>query len=221
MVREFGNIQFIIRARVEGLRDFGSSQSPFNAWLLIQGLETLSLRVQRHVDNTLALAQWLEQHPQVEKVNYPGLPSSPHHALAKKYLKNGFGGVLSFEIKGDKRDADADIEVPVDGLHSIQGRLLAKSDGHVPNFAVVNVFIEGEFGRIARVSVDGSFRMNYLPKGTYTVTTQASDNETVSSGQTGVPRELRRYERMTTTVVIGEHDLVLDDLLVVEAKSEP
>jgi O-acetylhomoserine (thiol)-lyase len=101
----FGNIQFIIRARVEGLRDFGPSQSPFNSWLLIQGLETLSLRVQRHVDNTLELAKWLEQHPQVAKVNYPGLESSPYHMLAKKYLKNGFGAVLSFEIKGNKENA--------------------------------------------------------------------------------------------------------------------
>lgn len=101
----FGNIQFIIRARVEGLRDFGPSQSPFNAWLNIQGLETLSLRVQRHVDNALELAKWLEQHPQVAKVSYPGLQSSPYHALAKKYLKNGFGAVLSFEIKGDKQQA--------------------------------------------------------------------------------------------------------------------
>jgi len=101
----FGNIQFIIRARVEGLRDFGPSQSPFNSWLNIQGLETLSLRVQRHVDNTLELAKWLEQHPQVESVSYPGLTSSPHHALAKKYLKNGFGAVLSFQVKGDKANA--------------------------------------------------------------------------------------------------------------------
>jgi O-acetylhomoserine (thiol)-lyase len=99
----FGNIQFIIRARVEGLRDFGPSQSPFNAWLNIQGLETLSLRVQRHVDNALQLAKWLEQHPQVATVNYPGLESSAYHDLAKKYLKNGFGGVLSFEVKGDKK----------------------------------------------------------------------------------------------------------------------
>ena len=98
----FGNIQFIIRARVEGLRDFGPSQSPFNSFLFLQGLETLSLRVQRHVDNALELAKWLETHPQVEKVNYPGLESSPYHALAKKYLRNGFGGVLSFELKGGK-----------------------------------------------------------------------------------------------------------------------
>lgn len=101
----FGNIQFIIRARVEGLRDFGPSQAPFNSWLNIQGLETLSLRVQRHVDNALQLAKWLEQHPQVASVNYPGLESSPYHDLAKKYLKNGFGGVLSFEIKGSKDQA--------------------------------------------------------------------------------------------------------------------
>ncbi len=101
----FGNIQFIIRARVEGLRDFGASQSPFNSFLLIQGLETLSLRVQRHVENTLALAKWLETHPAVAKVNYPGLESSPYHANAKKYLTNGFGAVLSFEIKGSKENA--------------------------------------------------------------------------------------------------------------------
>ncbi|NBP68888.1 MAG: O-acetylhomoserine aminocarboxypropyltransferase/cysteine synthase [Cytophagia bacterium] len=96
------NIAFIIRARVEGLRDFGSAISPFNSFLLIQGLETLSLRVQRTVDNALALAQWLEQHPHVESVNYPGLESSTYHKLAKKYLRNGFGGVLSFTLKGSK-----------------------------------------------------------------------------------------------------------------------
>ncbi len=101
----FGNIQFIIRARVEGLRDYGPAISPFNSFLLIQGLETLSLRVQRTVDNALALAKWLEQHPKVEQVNYPGLSSSPYHELAKKYLRNGFGGVLSFTIKGDKGHA--------------------------------------------------------------------------------------------------------------------
>ena len=98
----FGNIQFIIRARVEGLRDFGPSQSPFNSFLLLQGLETLSLRVQRHVDNALELANWLESHDQVEKVYYPGLVSSPYHENAKKYLRNGFGAVLSFEVKGGK-----------------------------------------------------------------------------------------------------------------------
>ncbi len=102
----FGNIAFIIRARVEGLRDWGSAISPFNSFLLIQGLETLSLRMDRHVNNALKLAQWLEQHPAVEYVNYPGLKSSKHHALATKYLKNGFGGVLSFKLKGETEKAD-------------------------------------------------------------------------------------------------------------------
>lgn len=102
----FGNIQFIIRARVEGLRDLGPAISPFNSFLFIQGLETLSLRVQRHVDNTLALAEWLENHPQVARVNYPGLESNRYHRLAKKYLTNGFGAVLSFEIDGEKETAE-------------------------------------------------------------------------------------------------------------------
>ncbi|RCJ30867.1 O-acetylhomoserine aminocarboxypropyltransferase [Nostoc punctiforme NIES-2108] len=96
----FGNIAFIIRARVEGLRDFGPSLSPFNAFLLLQGLETLSLRVDRHVSNALELARWLEQQEQVSWVNYPGLPNHPHHERAKKYLRHGFGGVLNFGIKG-------------------------------------------------------------------------------------------------------------------------
>ncbi|GAB4041876.1 O-acetylhomoserine aminocarboxypropyltransferase/cysteine synthase family protein [Spirosoma jeollabukense] len=102
----FGNIQFIIRARVEGLRDFGPAISPFNSFLLLQGVETLSLRVDRTVQNALALAQWLEQHEQVEAVKYPGLESSPYHDLAKKYLKRGFGGVLTFKVKGGKDAAD-------------------------------------------------------------------------------------------------------------------
>lgn len=100
------NIAFAIRARVEGLRDFGPSQSPFNAFLLTQGLETLSLRVERHVQNALALAQWLEQHEAVEFVLYPGLPSNAYHELAKKYLKNGFGGVLQVGLKGGKENAE-------------------------------------------------------------------------------------------------------------------
>ena len=104
------NIAFIIRARVEGLRDFGSSQSPFNSFLLLQGLETLSLRVQRHVDNAQSLAEWLENHSQVESVTYPGLQSSPYHELAKKYLRNGFGGVLNFSIKGTKENASKFID---------------------------------------------------------------------------------------------------------------
>ena len=101
----FGNIAFIIKARVEGLRDVGPSQSPFNSFLLIQGLETLSLRMERHVENTLALAEWLEEHPGVEQVNYPGLTGSPHYENAKKYLPRGAGGVLSFTLKGEKEQA--------------------------------------------------------------------------------------------------------------------
>ncbi len=103
---QFGNIAFIIRARVEGLRDYGPSMSPFNAFLFIQGLETLSLRVQRQADNALALAKWFAQHNQVVSVDYPGLPDHPYHNLAKKYLKHGFGGVLTFKIKGGKQAAD-------------------------------------------------------------------------------------------------------------------
>ena len=100
------NVAFGIRARVEGLRDFGPALSPFNSFLLIQGLETLSLRVQRTVDNALEVAHWLEKNDEVVWVNYPGLESSPEHALAKKYLNNGFGGVLSFKVKGGKEQAD-------------------------------------------------------------------------------------------------------------------
>lgn len=96
------NIAFIIRARVEGLRDYGPAPSPFNSFLFLQGLETLSLRVQRSDDNALELAKWLEAHPNVESVNYPGLESSPYHKLAKKYLRNGFGSMLSFTVKGTK-----------------------------------------------------------------------------------------------------------------------
>ncbi|MDD3078477.1 MAG: O-acetylhomoserine aminocarboxypropyltransferase/cysteine synthase [Paludibacter sp.] len=103
----FGNIAFNIRARVEGLRDWGNAISPFNSFLLIQGLETLSLRVERHVENALKLAEWLENHPKVEYVNYPGLKSSKYHEIATKYFKHGFGGVLTFKLKGDAANADA------------------------------------------------------------------------------------------------------------------
>ena len=102
----FGNIAFIIRARVEGLRDYGPTLSPFNAFLLLLGLETLSLRVQKHVDNALEIAEWLSKHPKVEYVDYPGLANSPYHELGKKYLKHGFGGVLAFKVKAGKEAAD-------------------------------------------------------------------------------------------------------------------
>lgn len=101
----FGNIAFIIRARVEGLRDYGPAISPFNSFQLIQGLETLSLRVERHVQNTEKLALWLQNHPKVASVLYPGLKSDENHALATKYLKKGAGAVLSFVLKGSKENA--------------------------------------------------------------------------------------------------------------------
>ena len=101
----FGNIAFIIRARVEILRDFGPALSPFNSFQLLQGLETLSLRMERTVENTLALAKWLQQQPEVEKVNYPGLEGDVNYELAKKYLPKGAGGVLTFTLKGGKEVA--------------------------------------------------------------------------------------------------------------------
>jgi len=101
----FGNIAFIVKVRVEGLRDIGASQSPFNSFLLLQGLETLSLRMERHIQNTLALAKWLQKHPKVASVNYPGLEGNQSYELAQKYLPKGAGGVLSFEVKGDKESA--------------------------------------------------------------------------------------------------------------------
>jgi O-acetylhomoserine (thiol)-lyase len=98
---QFGNIAFIIRARVEGLRDLGPCLSPFNAFLFLQGLETLSLRVERHCQNAFRVAHWLAQHPQVAWVSYPGLKEHPYHASAKKYLRDGaFGSIIVFGIKG-------------------------------------------------------------------------------------------------------------------------
>jgi O-acetylhomoserine/O-acetylserine sulfhydrylase len=96
----FGPITFAIRVRVEILRDLGSTLNPFGAFQLIQGIETLSLRAERHAQNSLALARWLEKSPHVAWVSYPGLESHPSHEIAKKYLKRGFGGVLSFGVKG-------------------------------------------------------------------------------------------------------------------------
>jgi O-acetylhomoserine (thiol)-lyase len=106
----FGNIAFIIRARVEGLRDFGPAISPFNSFLLLQGLETLSLRVQRTVENTQKLAEWFERQPAVKWVNYPGLASSPSFASAQKYLPRGAGGVFSIVLHGGKEHATAVVD---------------------------------------------------------------------------------------------------------------
>jgi O-acetylhomoserine (thiol)-lyase len=155
------NIAFAIRARVEGLRDFGAAQSPFNSFLLIQGLETLSLRVQRHTDNALALAQWLENHEQVDFVLYPGLQSSPYNKLARKYLTNGFGGVLNFGVKGDKAQASKFIDAlklashlanvgdaktlvihPASTTHEQLSDPEQKAAGVLPNLVRVSVGIE-------------------------------------------------------------------------------
>jgi O-acetylhomoserine/O-acetylserine sulfhydrylase len=105
-----GNIAFIVKARVEGLRDLGPALSPFNSFLFLQGLETLSLRMERHVQNTLALAKWLETHPGVEKVIYPGLTGNPYYLLAEKYLPKGAGGVLCFVLKAEKSKAEKLVE---------------------------------------------------------------------------------------------------------------
>jgi O-acetylhomoserine (thiol)-lyase len=96
----FGPLAFIIKARVQGLRDTGACLSPFNAFLLLQGIETLHLRMQRHSENALVVARFLEQHPDVEWVNYPGLESSPYYELAQKYLPNGAGALITFGIRG-------------------------------------------------------------------------------------------------------------------------
>jgi len=95
-----GNVAFAVRARVEGLRDLGPCLSPFEAFLLLVGLETLSLRAARHSANALGLARWLEDDPRVRWVRYPGLPSHPSHGLARRYLRRGFGGVLAFGVEG-------------------------------------------------------------------------------------------------------------------------
>jgi O-acetylhomoserine (thiol)-lyase len=100
------NIAFALRARVECLRDWGPAISPFNSFLLLQGLETLSLRVERHAQNAMALATWLQEHPSVAHVSYPGLSSDPYHASAKRYLTDrGMGCMLMFSLKGGYDDA--------------------------------------------------------------------------------------------------------------------
>jgi len=98
----FGPIAFIIKARVDGLRDYGPCISPFNSFLFLQGIETLPLRMRQHSENAMAVAEWLEKHPKVTWVKYPGLASSPYHAIAKKYLPKGAGALLTFGIKGGK-----------------------------------------------------------------------------------------------------------------------
>ena len=96
----FGPLAFILKLRVQGLRDLGPALSPFNSFLFLQGLETLPLRIQRHSENALAVARWLERHPSVTWVSYPGLPSHAAHRNALKYLSGGFGGIITFGVKG-------------------------------------------------------------------------------------------------------------------------
>lgn len=95
-----GNIAFIVKCRVQGMRNIGMCASPFNAFLFLQGLETLPLRMERHCSNAMRLAEWLKSHPKVEYVNYTGLPDHPSYAIASKYLKGGYGSVLCFSVKG-------------------------------------------------------------------------------------------------------------------------
>jgi len=101
-LRPLGNLAYIIHIRTHWLRDTGAAQSPFASFLFLLGLETLHLRMERHVQNAQALAEWLERHPAVEWVNYPGLPNHPHHQMAKKYLPLGAGAILGFGIRGGK-----------------------------------------------------------------------------------------------------------------------
>ena len=106
----FGPAAYILKARVQGLRDFGAALSPFNAWLFIQGLETLPLRIVKHSENALAVARWLESHPDVTWVAYPGLESHWTHATAAKYLAGGFGGVVTFGVRGGREAGRALID---------------------------------------------------------------------------------------------------------------
>ena len=103
--RDVGVVAFIVAARVQLLRDMGAALSPFNSFLLLQGLETLSLRVERHVQNAEKIVDFLVNHPKVEKVNYPKLPDSPYHALAEKYLPKGVGSIFTFHVKGGEAEA--------------------------------------------------------------------------------------------------------------------
>ncbi len=100
LAETFGNFAFAIACRVMGLRDIGPAIAPFNAFLLLTGIETLPLRMQRHCENTVDVASWLEKHPKIAWVNYAGLPSSPNHALAKKLCPKGAGAVFTFGLKG-------------------------------------------------------------------------------------------------------------------------
>jgi O-acetylhomoserine (thiol)-lyase len=107
LTEAFGNLAFIVKARVDGLRDQGQALGPFEAWVVLLGMETLSLRAERHVENTLHLAHWLREHPKVAWVNYPGLEDHPHHGRAQKYFRGRPGAVLTFGLEGGYEAAKA------------------------------------------------------------------------------------------------------------------
>lgn len=155
------SLSFILRARTVGLRDTGAALSPFNAFLILQGVETLGLRVQRHCDNALKVAQHLDKHPLVNWVNYPGLPVHRYHELAKKYLKGGFGGILGFGIKGGKEagvkfidavqllsnlanigDAKSLVIHPASTTHSQLSAEEQKESGITPEFIRLSIGLE-------------------------------------------------------------------------------
>jgi O-acetylhomoserine/O-acetylserine sulfhydrylase len=134
----FGPITFAIAVRTVVLRDLGSALNPFAAFLLIQGLETLSLRVQRHCDNALEVAKWLKANPAVSWVSYPGLEDHPSHQKAKKYLRNGFGSVLSFGVKG----GDAAAAGLVDGVKLISHLANVGDAKTVISFKIILIIVD-------------------------------------------------------------------------------
>jgi O-acetylhomoserine (thiol)-lyase len=156
-----GNVAFIIKARVQLLRDLGPSMSPFNAFLFLQGVETLHLRMQRHSENALAVAQWLENHPRVSWTLYPGLPSHAQHETARKYHRNGYGAILGFGIKGGMEagqklinavklfshlanvgDAKSLIIHPASTTHQQLSEQEQRASGVTPDFVRLSVGIE-------------------------------------------------------------------------------
>jgi O-acetylhomoserine (thiol)-lyase len=130
----FGDFGYTMRARMEIMRTFGPAMAPLAAWQLMQGLETLPVRMDRHCANTLAVAKFLQDHPQVAWVNYPGLPDNPYHALAKKYLPKGASGLLNFGVKGGGRCAAGRREVHRRGdLHEPPGQHRRRQDPDHPS----------------------------------------------------------------------------------------
>ncbi len=159
--KAFGNLAFILKLRVQGLRDIGAALSPFNAFLFLQGLETLPLRIERHSQNALTVARWLEKRDDVTWVSYPGLPSHPSHALAQRYLKGGFGGIVTFGVKGgvdagrrlidnvrifsllaNVGDAKSLIIHPASTTHSQLGAEEQESTGTTPDLIRLSVGLE-------------------------------------------------------------------------------